>query len=189
MVVTASYDNSTTSDVTGYTFSPNGALTMSDTAITVSYTEDSVTKTATQAITVAMKMYTQDELEAMTIAEIQAIVALVQAKALCLQKSIPAFTEDAAAGPEFQALSLRSCLRPIFQGSLIFQPFLFPAVHISAASFRRGGSVGNQKLRHNLSLDAPQGNRIVFFQAVAFPPFLQQIIACGGLVNYLKQNN
>ena len=27
------------------------------------------------------------------------------------------------------------------------------------------------------------------FQAVAFPPFLQQIIACGGLVNYLKQNN
>ena len=27
------------------------------------------------------------------------------------------------------------------------------------------------------------------FQAVAFPPFLQQIIVCGGLVNYLKQNN
>lgn len=75
MIVTASYDNSTTNAVTGYTYTPDGALSTSDTAVTISYTENGVTETATQAITVAMKMYTQAELEAMTIAEIQAIAA------------------------------------------------------------------------------------------------------------------
>lgn len=75
MVVSASYDDTSTKSVTGYTYTPNGALTTSDTVITISYTEDSVTKTTTQAITVAIKMYTQAELEAMTIAEIQAIAS------------------------------------------------------------------------------------------------------------------
>ena len=53
MVVTAHYTDSQSRTVTGYTYSPNGALGMEDTTITVSYTEGDVTKTDTQAITVA----------------------------------------------------------------------------------------------------------------------------------------
>ena len=52
MVVTATYDNSSTAAVTGYTVTPSGALTAGTTSVTVSYTEGSITKTATQAITV-----------------------------------------------------------------------------------------------------------------------------------------
>lgn len=52
MVVTAHYTDSQSRTVTGYTYSPNGALGMEDTTITVSYTEGDVTKTDTQAITV-----------------------------------------------------------------------------------------------------------------------------------------
>lgn len=53
MVVTATYSDASTDDVTaGCTFSPSAALTTSDDEITVSYTEGGVTKTATQAITV-----------------------------------------------------------------------------------------------------------------------------------------
>lgn len=55
MVVTAYY-NDNTSEVledTDYTVSPSGALTDSDTSVTVSYTYNGVTKTATQNITVA----------------------------------------------------------------------------------------------------------------------------------------
>lgn len=52
MVVTAHYTDSQSRTVTGYTYSPNGALGMEDTTITVSYTEGDVTKTTTQAITV-----------------------------------------------------------------------------------------------------------------------------------------
>ena len=73
MVVEASYDDSSTNAVTGYVFTPNGALTTSDTTITIIYTEGGVTKNATQAITVALKQYTRAELEALTIAQIQAI--------------------------------------------------------------------------------------------------------------------
>lgn len=73
MVVTASYSNSTTQDVTGYTFTPSGALKTSNTSVTITYTEGGVTESATQYITVAMRTYTQSDLEAMTIAEIQAI--------------------------------------------------------------------------------------------------------------------
>lgn len=53
MVVTATYSDSTTKAVTDYTYSPTGALAASDTAITISYTEDGVTKTTSQAITVS----------------------------------------------------------------------------------------------------------------------------------------
>ena len=53
MVVTAHYTDSQSRTVTGYTFSPNTALGMSNTTITISYTEGDVTKTATQTITVA----------------------------------------------------------------------------------------------------------------------------------------
>ncbi|MDO4562242.1 MAG: stalk domain-containing protein [Clostridia bacterium] len=52
MVVTATYSDSSTKAVTGYTFTPTGALTTGDASITISYTEGGVTKTATQAITV-----------------------------------------------------------------------------------------------------------------------------------------
>ena len=53
MVVTATYTDNSTDDVTAScTFSPSTALTTSDTEITVSYTENGTTKTATQAITV-----------------------------------------------------------------------------------------------------------------------------------------
>ncbi|MCL2062509.1 MAG: Ig-like domain-containing protein [Firmicutes bacterium] len=53
MVVTASYDDDTTAAVTNYTVSPSGALAVTHTAVTVSYTERGVTKTATQSITVS----------------------------------------------------------------------------------------------------------------------------------------
>ena len=52
MVVTAYYTDETSRAVTGYTYSPTGALDMDDTTITVSYAEGGVTKTDTQAITV-----------------------------------------------------------------------------------------------------------------------------------------
>lgn len=52
MVVTATYEDTTTKAVTSYTFSPSGALATTDTAVTISYTEGGATKTATQSITV-----------------------------------------------------------------------------------------------------------------------------------------
>lgn len=60
MVVTATYSNGETAAVTGYTYSPNGALTTSNTEITISYTEGVVTKTATQTITVNAAGHTHD---------------------------------------------------------------------------------------------------------------------------------
>jgi len=52
MVVTATYSNSSTLDVTGYTYSPTEALSTTDTSITISYTEGEITKTTTFGITV-----------------------------------------------------------------------------------------------------------------------------------------
>jgi uncharacterized repeat protein (TIGR02543 family) len=52
MVVTATYSDNSTAEVSGYTVSPSGALAATDTSVTISYTEDGVTKTATQTITV-----------------------------------------------------------------------------------------------------------------------------------------
>ena len=58
MVVTATYADASTDDVTALcTWSPNGALTTSDTEVTISFTHNSITKEANQAITV--KAYTQ----------------------------------------------------------------------------------------------------------------------------------
>ena len=55
MVVTATYANGNTAALNAgaFTYTPNGALAATDTAITVSYTEGGITKTATQAITVS----------------------------------------------------------------------------------------------------------------------------------------
>lgn len=52
MVVQATYSNGVTATVTSYSYSPTGALTTSNTAIAISYTEGGVTVTATQSITV-----------------------------------------------------------------------------------------------------------------------------------------
>lgn len=52
MVVTATYSNGATMQATGYNFEPSVPLTLSDTSVTIRYTEGGVTKTATQAITV-----------------------------------------------------------------------------------------------------------------------------------------
>lgn len=58
MVVIATYSNGAKLTNPSYTFSPAGALTASNTAITITYTEGGVTKTATQAITVkAISIY------------------------------------------------------------------------------------------------------------------------------------
>lgn len=53
MVVTATYADATTKVVTGYTFAPSGILSVSNTAITITYSEGGITKTTTQAITVS----------------------------------------------------------------------------------------------------------------------------------------
>lgn len=52
MVVTAYYTDGSSAAVSGYTYSPNGALAAGNTTITISYAEGGVTKTTTQAITV-----------------------------------------------------------------------------------------------------------------------------------------
>lgn len=52
MVVTATYSNGATLKCTGYNYEPSTPLSVSDTAVTIQYTEGGVTKTATQAITV-----------------------------------------------------------------------------------------------------------------------------------------
>ena len=55
MKVTATYDNGTTKEVTGYTVTDGNNLTIGKTSVTISYTENGVTKTVTQAITVKQK--------------------------------------------------------------------------------------------------------------------------------------
>ena len=53
MVVTATYDDTTSAAVTNYTYSPNGALATTDESVTISFTSGGATKTATQSITVS----------------------------------------------------------------------------------------------------------------------------------------
>ncbi len=52
MVVTATYKDKTSKAVTGYTVTPSGPLALTDKKVTVSYTENKVTKTADVSITV-----------------------------------------------------------------------------------------------------------------------------------------
>ena len=52
MVVTATFDNGTTKNISGYTYSPTRTLQQDDSVITISYTKKGVTKTTTQNITV-----------------------------------------------------------------------------------------------------------------------------------------
>lgn len=53
MVITAKYSDNATRVVTGWTYTPSGALGMSNTTITITYAEGGVSKTCTQAITVS----------------------------------------------------------------------------------------------------------------------------------------
>ena len=53
MVVTATFTNGTTEEVSDYTIDKTGLLTVEDTKVTVSYTYEGVTKTADVAITVS----------------------------------------------------------------------------------------------------------------------------------------
>ena len=53
MAVMANYSDDTSEVVTSYTYSPDGALALTDTQITISYTEGDITKSTTQAITVS----------------------------------------------------------------------------------------------------------------------------------------
>lgn len=52
MVVTATYSDNSTKVVTTYTYEPSGALSTTDDKVTISYSENGVTKTAEQVITV-----------------------------------------------------------------------------------------------------------------------------------------
>ena len=52
MVVTATYNDGTSKEVTNYTVIDGNNLTVGKTSVTISYTENGVTKTATQGITV-----------------------------------------------------------------------------------------------------------------------------------------
>ena len=52
MVVTAYYEDGSSRTVTNYTVNPERNLSVTDTYVTISYTEDGITKTATQPITV-----------------------------------------------------------------------------------------------------------------------------------------
>ena len=56
MKVTATYDNGTEKEVTGYKVTDGSNLTKGKTSVTISYTENRVTQTTTQAITVTQKL-------------------------------------------------------------------------------------------------------------------------------------
>ena len=55
MVVTATYNDGTSKAVTNYTVTDGNGLTAGKTSVTISYTENGITKTAKQAITVVEK--------------------------------------------------------------------------------------------------------------------------------------
>ena len=61
MKVIAKYSDGTTKEIKNYAYTPAGELKTTDKTITVSYTENEVTKTATQEITVVAKGNSGDE--------------------------------------------------------------------------------------------------------------------------------
>jgi len=58
MVVTAIYDNGLSEEITNYTIADGNNLTLGKTSVTISYTENGVTKTVVQVITVQAKTLT-----------------------------------------------------------------------------------------------------------------------------------
>lgn len=63
MVVQATYYDSTTKNVEGYTWQPFNALSLSDTKVTIYYTENSVTKTTDFSITVTSREPVEKKLD------------------------------------------------------------------------------------------------------------------------------
>lgn len=61
MVITAQYADGTKKEITNYTVKPSGALTVDDKSITISYTENNITKELKIDITVAKKQETQKD--------------------------------------------------------------------------------------------------------------------------------
>lgn len=61
MVITAKYSDGTTKQITNYTVSPSGELKTTDTKVVISYTENGVTKTVEQKITVIPPINIDDE--------------------------------------------------------------------------------------------------------------------------------
>lgn len=55
MVIIAEYSDTTTKEVTNYTYEPQGELGLKDTKITITYQENGITKTVEQKITVSEK--------------------------------------------------------------------------------------------------------------------------------------
>ena len=61
MVITAKYSDGTTKQITNYIVSPSGTLKTTDTKVVISYTENGVTKTVEQKITVISKTTSGNE--------------------------------------------------------------------------------------------------------------------------------
>jgi len=61
MVITATYSDNSTKQITNYTVSPSGTLKTTNKKITVTYTENGVTKTAEQAISVVKDTTTKGD--------------------------------------------------------------------------------------------------------------------------------
>lgn len=56
MVITATYSDGTTKEITNYSVSPSGALKSTDTEVYITYTENGVTKAVEQKVTVTPKL-------------------------------------------------------------------------------------------------------------------------------------
>lgn len=80
MIVTAKYSDETTEKVNAYTFTPNGALTVNDKTVTVSYTEGGVTRTCTVNIKVTAQSKPEPEAELASV-EITTLPAKTEYKA------------------------------------------------------------------------------------------------------------
>lgn len=59
MEIKATYEDGSTRVVTGYVVTPNGALTVNDKEVTISYTEGEITKVIKQPITVVEAYVTE----------------------------------------------------------------------------------------------------------------------------------
>ncbi len=72
-VITATYDDASTKEVTNYTYNPTGTLTVDNTMVIFSYTEGSITKTASLSITVVGGQTGPTHLGNKTIEEVKAL--------------------------------------------------------------------------------------------------------------------
>ena len=73
VVITATYDDASSKEVTNYTYNPTGTLTIDNTMVVFSYTEGSITKTASLSITVIGGQTGPTHLGNKTIEEVRAL--------------------------------------------------------------------------------------------------------------------